>query len=171
AYCVEKQLLCALVTRRDFQRGQRFFLGFDLLPREQVTLAEIAVRGRLVGGAGLQRGPEFTGGRRRVTALERETPPAAVRRRVERVERDDAREREGLHCLVAGAPRDVFQLPRRFHVGVVGIEQQLIFLHRTSLVAKFLGELRHQGVRALGPDRAGDEHRRALQRREARRVA
>src|SRR4051812_44284297 len=59
---VEEQFLCALEARRDLQRRQRFLFRVGAVPGEQVALAEIAVRGGLVGRAGLDRRAELARG-------------------------------------------------------------------------------------------------------------
>src|SRR5205085_100201 len=61
-YRVEQELLRAFETGGDLERGQRFLLGFRLHPGEQVALAQIAMGGGLVGGAGVQRSAELAKG-------------------------------------------------------------------------------------------------------------
>src|SRR3954468_470963 len=58
-YRIEQQLLCALEARRDLQRRQGFLLRRGAVAGQQVALAEVAVRRRLVGGPRLQRGAEL----------------------------------------------------------------------------------------------------------------
>src|SRR5436190_44229 len=138
---------------------------------EQVALAEIAVRRRLVGGAGLQRRAEFTRGDEMIALLQRQPSPPGVGARVERVERNDAGQRRGHRALVAGGLGQRRHLARRLDVGVVGREQQFVFLDRARPVVQLLGQRRHQRVRALGADRRRDQHRGALQWREPGGVA
>src|SRR3954462_1082331 len=49
---VEQQLLCAPEAGGDLERGQRLLLGVGRPVREQIALAQVAVRGGLVGGSG-----------------------------------------------------------------------------------------------------------------------
>src|SRR5262245_50168775 len=88
----EEQLLRALEARRDLERGQRFLLRCGAVAGQQVALAQIAVRGCLVGSAGLERRAELARGDRRVALAERHAAPAGMRGGVEGIERHDARE-------------------------------------------------------------------------------
>src|SRR6185436_13458434 len=116
---VEQQFERAFVAGGDLERRQRFFLRFGLVAGEQVAFTEIAMRIRLVGGAGLQRGAEFANRGYMILALQRQPAGEAVRRGVERVERDDAIQRRGSRALVAGRLRDLEELARGLDVGVV----------------------------------------------------
>src|SRR3954454_11693080 len=56
---VQEQFLRPFEARRDLERGERLLLGFDAIARQQIALAEIAVRRGLVGGAGVDGGAEL----------------------------------------------------------------------------------------------------------------
>ena len=129
------------------------------------------MRRRLVRRTGLQRDAELAHRRRRVLRGQRDPAERAVRGGVEGIERDDAVEGERGYARLLRLLRNRGELASRLDVRVIGGDDRFVLTTRARLVAQPLGERRHDHVRTLGPDRRGDERRRAFERRVGRGVS
>src|SRR5687768_8044684 len=164
-YGFQQQRLRALERRRVLERANRLAARIVGSALREEQLAEVAVRVGEVHRARGDRGAELALRDVELSLRERGASRLRVRRRVERIDLDDARPREARRGRVAVLVGERGEAPRDLDVRIVGVERGRERLSRTRAIAGGQCEIRKPQMRAQLAGGARHERGRTLEGR------